>query len=52
MNQSESFIEVLPPWYDCQSNINIEFLNYSGNIYCGRRYFQFAITYTWFSLLF
>ena len=32
MNQSESSIDVFRPWYDCQGNINIKFINYSGNV--------------------
>ncbi len=32
MNQSESFDDVFCPWYDYQSNIDIKFLNYSGNV--------------------
>ncbi len=33
MNQSESFVDVCHPWYNGQSNIDIKFLNYSGNVY-------------------
>ena len=32
MNQSESFVDGFRPWYDCQSNIDVKFLNYSGNV--------------------
>ena len=32
MNQSESFVDVFRRWYDCQSNIDSKFLNYSGNV--------------------
>ncbi len=32
MNQSESFVGIFCPCYDCQSNIDITFLNYSGNV--------------------
>ncbi len=35
MNQSESFVDFFRPWYDCQSSIDIKFLNYSGNVYYG-----------------
>ena len=34
MNQSESFVDFFRPWYDCQSSIDIKFINYSGNVYC------------------
>ena len=33
MNQSESFVDVFRPWHDGKSNIDIKFLNYSGNVY-------------------
>ena len=33
MNQSESSTDVYRTWYDCKSNIDIKFLNYSGNVY-------------------
>ncbi len=33
MNQSENSIDFFHPCYDCQSNINTNFLNYSGNVY-------------------
>ena len=36
MNQSESFVDFFCPWYDCQSSIDIKFLNYSGNVYFKR----------------
>ena len=33
MNQSKSIVDVFPPRYDYQINIDIKFLNYSGNVY-------------------
>ena len=41
MNQSKSFVDVFRPWYDCQSNIEIKFLNYSGNVFYEKFFFDF-----------
>ena len=30
--KSESFVDTFCPWHDCQSSIDIKFLNYSGNV--------------------
>ncbi len=56
MNQSESFVDGFRPWYDCQSNIDIKFLHYSGNVKwpklveiaensIGKSFFQLEIEY-------
>ncbi len=32
MNQSETFVDAFRPWYAFQSNMDIKFLNYYGNV--------------------
>ena len=43
MNQSKSFVDICRPWYDFQSNIDIKFLNYSGNVYCHKYTHQYGL---------